>query len=71
MEGSDADILVWDPEATRTISVETHHQVNRHATLLSHLPTVHVDLCEMDVHVHVDIFLFVYLFVYCCFTPGC
>lgn len=24
--GSDADILVWDPEASRTISTETHHQ---------------------------------------------
>jgi len=23
--GSDADIVLWDPEATRTLSVETHH----------------------------------------------
>jgi dihydropyrimidinase len=25
-EGADADIVVWDPEASRTISVDTHHQ---------------------------------------------
>ena len=24
--GADADIVVWDPELTRTISKETHHQ---------------------------------------------
>ena len=24
--GADADIVVWDPNKTRTISVDTHHQ---------------------------------------------
>ena len=26
--GSDADIIVWDPSASRVISAATHHQVN-------------------------------------------
>lgn len=24
--GADADLVVWDPEATRTLLLETHHQ---------------------------------------------
>jgi dihydropyrimidinase len=25
-EGSDADVVVWDPNQTRTVSKDTHHQ---------------------------------------------
>lgn len=29
--GADADVIVWDPEATRTISADTHYQKSAHA----------------------------------------
>ena len=29
--GSDADVIVWDPEATRVISAKTHHQASNTA----------------------------------------
>lgn len=33
--GSDADIIVWDPTATRKISVDTHHHVSCSNVLIS------------------------------------
>ena len=36
--GSDADIIIWDHEATRKISAETHHHVRGFEFVLSFYP---------------------------------
>ncbi len=43
--GSDADLVLWDPDATKIISAKTHHLVRRVRLQLNHFSSLDSVMC--------------------------